>query len=125
MKYELVVIGLSGFLGSISRYLVYVWVGSRNLTTFPWATLFVNISGCLVIGFLSSIIERQVPYHRQLFLMGSVGFLGSFTTFSAFGLETLNLLRSQHIGLAILNIFANVIIGIAMAGLGRGLGQLL
>lgn len=125
MKQELIIVGMSGFLGSITRYMVYVWVGSRNLTSFPWATLFVNLMGCLIIGFISMMVERAVPYHRQIYLAVSVGFLGAFTTFSAFGLETLNLLRQQSLGLAVLNIILNVTMGLAMVLLGRTVGAII
>lgn len=119
MKYDLLAVGAAGFVGSVSRYLVYVWIGSRNTSSFPYTTLIVNLAGCFLIGAFSLLIERAVPQHRTLFLVGSVGFLGAFTTFSAFGLETLNLLRNQQPSLAIINALANVLFGIAAVWLGR------
>lgn len=116
---DFLIVGLSGFIGAITRYGVYVWYGSRGLTTFPWATLTVNVTGCLLVGYLSVTIS---PNHRQLFLLGAVGFAGAFTTFSAFGLETVTLLRAGQAGLAFLNVGANLILGMAAVLAGRILG---
>lgn len=125
MKQDLLIVGIGGFVGTMARYLVYVWMGSRNLNSFPWGTLLVNLIGCLAIGFISMAVEKMVPHHRQIYLAVSVGFLGAFTTFSAFGLETLNLMRQQQIGFAFLNIALNVIFGITMVWIGRTLGTVL
>ncbi len=125
LKYDLLIVGLSGFFGAIARYSVYLWVGNRSFISFPWATLSVNIFGCLLIGVLGTLIEHEIPYHRQLLLVGSIGFLGAFTTFSAFGFETLTLLRNQQIVFALLNVMANVVFGISAVWLGRSLVLLL
>lgn len=121
MKSDLLLVGAGGFAGSISRYLIYVWFTNRNLTSFPWATLLINVSGCLVIGIVSGLIERAVPQHRFLFLAGSVGFLGGFTTFSAFGLETLNLIKNQGVAIAFANVLASVVVGVLAVWIGRSL----
>lgn len=114
-----VMVGLGGLTGSLARYLVYLWLGSKNAATFPWATLTVNMAGCLAIGFLSGLVERNIPQSKELYLLGSVGFLGAFTTFSAFGLETLNLLRHQQTILALINVLASLVFGILLVYLGR------
>lgn len=119
MNQELLIVGIGGFIGSIVRYLVYVGFAQKNWTDFPWATLSINVLGCFIIGFLSAWLEKALPNHRQIYLAGSVGFLGAFTTFSAFGLETLNLLKNQGFLLALANILANVLIGLAAVWLGR------
>jgi CrcB protein len=116
---DLLFIGIGGFAGSIFRYLIYLSFASRNLTIFPYATLIINLVGCLAIGVVSVMIEKAVPQSRVLYLMVSVGLLGGFTTFSAFGLETLNLLENQQTQLALLNILANVLLGLAAVWIGR------
>lgn len=123
MKNELLIVGTAGFLGSISRYLIGVWIGGRNSTAFPIATLLVNLVGCFLIGILSILVERSFPQHRSLYLFGSVGFLGAFTTFSAFGLETLQLLRNQQPSLAFANVIANVALGLVAVWAGRSLAS--
>ncbi|MBY0316036.1 MAG: fluoride efflux transporter CrcB [Bdellovibrionales bacterium] len=116
---DIFIVGLGGFLGATSRHLVYLWFGARNWTSFPWATLFINILGCFLIGALSLWIEKSLPYHRTVFLLASVGFLGAFTTFSAFGLETFNLLKQQQVPWALMNIIASITLGLVAVVLGR------
>jgi CrcB protein len=118
MKYEMLAVGVGGTLGSLCRYLVYVWMGSRTTGTFPYATVGVNIAGCFLIGLIGGILERHFPGNRILSLSLTVGFLGSFTTFSAFGLETLNLMRGQAYAYALWNVLANVLIGLLAVWLG-------
>jgi fluoride exporter len=118
---ELILVGIGGVLGSISRYLVYVWFNAKAWNQFPWATLSINVVGCLFIGIIGGLIERSVPFHRNLYLIGSVGFLGAFTTFSAFGIETLSLIRVEGIVPAMANIFANVALGLIAVWIGRAL----
>jgi len=86
------VIALGGALGAVSRYLAGAWVQSALGPEFPWGTWTVNLVGCLAIGFaMVWLSETLAPAElRQLVVMG---FLGSFTTFSTFGLETVEMLR--------------------------------
>ncbi len=120
MMREVFLIGIGGFFGSISRYLVYVWFSARpGLTSFPWATLVVNLFGCFLIGVISLWLEKSLPQHRQIYLFCSVGFLGAFTTFSAFGIETLLLLKNSHHVLAIANISLNIVVGLIAVFCGR------
>ena len=97
-------VGLGGFLGAVSRYSVGLILPT---TVFPWATLVVNAIGCLAIAILAA---RALPTHVSLFLIP--GFLGAFTTFSAFGLETMRLLQNNQPWLAAANIAANLFIGL-------------
>lgn len=111
-------VALGGALGSMARYGVGLAVHS---TTFPYATLIVNVAGCLCIGLALPTIERaasMTPEFRQLVV---VGFLGGFTTFSAFGSETIALMRLGA-GVALLNVAANVVAGLAAVAIGRAIG---
>lgn len=84
-------VGCGAFLGANARYWIGVWVRSIAPSGFPWATLGINVLGCFLIGLvMGTSWGRQTP--TQLFLV--VGVLGGFTTFSAFGFETLTLLRT-------------------------------
>lgn len=121
MKLEILIVGVSGFFGSIARFLIYLWMNPRNSTSFPFATLLINLSGCFLIGIMGGLVERAVPFHRHFFLIGSVGFLGAFTTFSAFGYETFALLRAEQSLLAGANIAANVVLGLLVVWVGRSL----
>jgi CrcB protein len=88
-------IALGGALGSVARHWLTETVSARLDGPFPWGTFFVNLSGCLVIGFIASLPGpgwRQFsPTETRAFFM--VGLCGGYTTFSAFSLQTINLLR--------------------------------
>jgi CrcB protein len=89
MDFELV--GIGGALGSMTRYGVGLVVHS---TTFPYATLLVNVIGYLCIGLALPSLEKAAALSPEMRLLLIVGFLGGFTTFSAFGSESIALVRS-------------------------------
>jgi len=111
-------IGTGGALGALSRYWMYNGVHALLGRSFPYGTLTVNVFGSLAIGFLYVwLFDRlNVGSDWRAFLV--VGFLGAFTTFSAFSIETLNLLQQGSISKSLVNIFANVVICVAAAWLG-------
>jgi len=117
-------VALGGALGSMARYGVGQFVQARLMPArFPVATAVVNLSGCFVIGLIAGLIVSdrltlRVPA-REFVL---VGLLGGFTTFSAFGLETLTLLRGNAPGVAAANIALQVVGGLAAAWVGYQLG---
>lgn len=119
----ILIVSLGGALGAACRYLTYIWIRSRTNHHFPLGTLLVNILGCFAVGALMVMIEKSVPYHRHILLLGVTGFLGSYTTFSAFGFETLHLIRTNQIGWAFLNVLANVCIGLGAVWVGRIVGS--
>ncbi|MGY0635257.1 fluoride efflux transporter CrcB [Luteimonas sp. A478] len=110
-------VGLGGFLGSVARYALAVALGAAPTDRFPWATFAVNCLGCLLIGVLvGASAKASVSEPVRLFLV--TGFLGGFTTFSAFGLESLILLRRGETSLALLYILGSVLVGITAVWLG-------
>ena len=102
-----------GALGTLARYVASGLAHRVSDTLFPLGTLVVNASGSLLIGIVWALWEDSAmpPYIRTFLL---IGFFGGFTTFSSFSLETMNLVRDNEMKLAVLNILANNIIGIAM-----------
>ncbi len=116
---DVLAVGIGGFLGCIARYLVSVlFVRLFDEPTFPFATLTVNVVGCLLIGWLGTLAEsaQLISPPMQLFLI--VGFLGGFTTYSAFGYQTLTLVQDGHSLTAFLNIAAHIIFGFGAVWLG-------
>ena len=110
-------VGLGGFIGSVARYAVSVGVAAAPADRFPWATFAVNLLGCLLIGLLvGASAKASVSDPVRLFFV--TGILGGFTTFSAFGLESLTLLRRGDTGLALVYILGSVLVGIAAVWLG-------
>ncbi len=88
-------VGMGGFLGCIARYLVGVMVAHLVAApVLPYATLLVNVVGCLLIGVLSTLAERPAGLSPPLHLFLSVGLLGGFTTYSTFGSQTVTLART-------------------------------
>lgn len=112
-------IGIGGFFGAISRYLLSTWSVSLMGDSLPYGTLVVNVVGSFIIGILALLFEHVIaPEYRALFI---TGFLGSLTTFSAFSLET-TLLLMQHAYLkAIAHIALNVILSIGATVLAMAL----
>ncbi len=117
---KLIIIGLGGFVGAILRYGISggIQAASKSIS-FPFGTLGVNIIGCLFIGLLSYLAETRgiLSPESRLFLM--IGLLGSLTTFSTFGNETLELMRDSAFILAAANIAAQVFFGLTAVWCGR------
>lgn len=90
MTVAMVVLG--GAIGAPLRYLLEVFVRSRHTSAFPWGTFAVNVSGSLVLGVVAGVVDSVAAPEWLLPLVG-VGVCGAFTTFSAFGLETVRLLE--------------------------------
>ena len=127
MQYLYVFLG--GGLGAVCRYLATTAIGVRFGMTFPFGTLFVNTLGsfliALIMGFLLTMAKANNLLTEPLRLLLTVGFLGGFTTFSSFSMETLTLLRSGSIVLAISNIAANVVLCLIAAILGLYLATMI
>lgn len=116
---HLLLVGIGGFVGSIGRYAVGVWaLQSLGQQKFPWGTFAVNLLGCLLIGLLAALAERYQLFDARWRLLLMTGLIGGFTTFSAFGLETVALLRRGDIGIAVLYVVASVLLGLAAVWLG-------
>ncbi len=116
---------IGGSLGAVSRWGVQHWVDGRfgAGTPFPWGILVVNLAGCFLFGWLFGILENRTWGSEAMRLAIFTGFLGSFTTFSTFGWNTLELLRNGAIILALANVGASVILGLVAVWLGLLLGR--
>ena len=120
---KLLLIGLGGFLGAISRYLVQTLLTTRYPGTFPWGTFAVNIIGCLFIGIIYGLAERHKLLNEEMRLLLSVGFCGSFTTFSAFSAENLNLFQLGNYTTLGLYITASILLGLGAVFAGVLMGR--
>jgi fluoride exporter len=123
MKILLVMVG--GSIGALSRYSISLLAARLFGTKFPWGTLAVNLSGCFLIGLAFALAERGVGIMNpsiRLFFM--TGFLGALTTFSTFGLETVNSVRSGTHLVTVANFLGNNVIGLALVFLGMLAGRL-
>lgn len=118
---EILVVGLGGFCGALGRYALSGWVQRLSGSTFPWGTWTVNVVGCLAIGILMGLADTRLALTPEVRVFLGIGLLGSMTTFSTFGYETVELLRGSQPGLALGNIAANVVLGCGAVLLGRAL----
>jgi len=109
-------VGLGGFFGASSRYFMGRLLQSQ--VGFPFATLFVNVVGSFLIGVLSVWLFQRSQFGDELRLLLMVGFLGSFTTFSAFSLETLALIQAGHLLKAFVNVASNIALSLIAVWLG-------
>lgn len=117
---KLIVIGVGGFIGAIARYGISGWVSKWSSDSpFPYGTLAVNLIGCFIIGIVMTLVEDGRIFTPQIRLFITVGVLGSLTTFSTFGYETIELLRAGSMKLLLFNIGANLILGLLAVMLGR------
>jgi fluoride exporter len=109
-------IGLGGALGALARTVVYQLLAYRD-GGMPWATVLVNLSGAFALGVVIEMGVRRPGWDLVVFGVG-IGFLGAFTTFSTFGLETVRLLQRNELGVALVSVLLNVVGAVTAAALG-------
>ena len=110
-------VALLGGAGAVCRFLVDRTVTSRLARPFPLGTLVVNLSGALLLGFLGGLV---LPPHVAL--LAGTAFVGSYTTFSTWMLETQRLTEERRMGPAFANIAVSVVLGVGAAAFGLWLG---
>jgi len=120
-RYLLIALGAA--LGANARYLVGVWAGNRLGADFPYGTLIVNIIGSFVLGFLLILGTGRLQLSPEARLLLAVGFLGSFTTFSSYAVESLNLWREASLWRSLLNVVGNNLLGLLAVILGAALAR--
>lgn len=113
-------IGVGGFFGSISRYLVGGFVHKiLDQPFFPYGTLAVNILGCFLIGLLNGVAESRQFFSPELRSLVFIGFLGGFTTFSTFGFESFSFMRDGQYSSTIVNVGFHIVLGISAVVFGH------
>ena len=118
MDRSLFLVGIGGFLGSVARYLVSVLFAGYLSTTFPFATLSVNIVGCFLIGVLFALSDRGNILSPEWRIFLTTGFCGGFTTFSTFSYESLRLMQDGELLFLALYVLTSVVVGFAATYLG-------
>lgn len=120
-KYLLIAVG--GALGSVARYWVGATVGGRMSVRFPYGTLVVNLTACLVIGFTLTWLGEHMEMDPAWRFLIPVGFVGAYSTFSTYEWETLQTLRSGAFALAMLYAGGSLVLGLAATWLGAVLAE--
>jgi CrcB protein len=114
----LIAIAVGGALGALSRHGVAMVFGRATDTGFPWSTFIVNVTGSLVAGFLA----QRFAGNELVRNAAVVGFLGAYTTFSAFSVQTIRLIEHGSLALAAVYVVASLAAGLLAAGAGIALG---
>lgn len=116
---------IGGITGTFARYFLAGVVYELLGTNFPYGTLAVNLSGCFIIGVLTTITENKFLLNPNLRVLLMIGFCGAFTTFSTFMLETSNLIKDGEAMRAFMNVLLSVVIGFIVFRIGVLLGDLI
>jgi CrcB protein len=112
------IVGLGGASGSMLRYAVQKIFQVQTAAAFPTGTLLVNIAGCFLIGILWSLVSRSLTWNDEMKLLLMTGFCGGFTTFSAFTLEGIGLLKENKTALFFIYLTASVVGGLLATFIG-------
>jgi fluoride exporter len=117
-------LSIGGIVGTIARYLIAAWMPSLLGADFPWGTLAINLSACVLIGVFQSLAGRAMlgPQARLLLM---TGFCGAYSTFSTWILETSNLAADGELLRAALNFVGSGVAGFVLLRIGMWLGTVL
>ena len=119
---QCLMVGAGGFLGAVARFLVSMFCGRALGTAFPIGTLVVNLSGSMFLGWFLTVIRQRTIVSDNTRLAIAVGFVGAYTTFSTFMLESGSLLEDGSGIKAMLNLLGSVMLGLFAVRAGIWLG---
>jgi fluoride exporter len=121
---NVLLVAIGAAIGGVARYLIGGWLASLLGADFPWGTAFVNITGAFAIGVVLVLVQGgALPAGARPFV--AVGILGGYTTFSTYSYETLELITDSNYGVAVINVFVQLILGFIGVYLGVVLGRLI
>lgn len=123
---NLIAVSLGAIAGALSRYYISLWFLQRFGIAYPYGTFVINITGCFVMGFFFTLsAERIMTISPEIRLLVATGFLGSYTTFSTYGLETITLLCAQGFVTALTYWLGSALVGILSVQMGVIVARLL
>jgi CrcB protein len=115
-------IGIGGFAGAVARYILGTYIGSRFGVRFPYGTFVINVTGSFLVGFSVVLLSRTTAGRYWRYLI-PIGFIGAYTTFSAFEYETLRAIQDGQPVTAMLNVVLSLVIGFVAVWAGSVLGR--
>jgi CrcB protein len=118
-------ISIGAVLGANLRYWVGDWAAQRFGSGFPYGTMLVNLTGSFLLGLLVSLTFEHFIIDPRLRILLTIGFLGSYTTFSTFAYESVTLITQGQWGLGLFNLLGSTMLGVLFAALGIWLGKIL
>jgi fluoride exporter len=118
-------VALGGALGSIARYWVGASVAGRTGTRFPWGTLIINITACVLLGFTMTWLGKRTTINPDFRFLVPIGFIGAYSTFSTYEWEAFSTMRAGAVMLAAVYIASSVVLGLAATWGGAWLAEVL
>ncbi len=115
---KIMLLALAGALGTVARALVVLLTQKLTGPRFPWGTVAVNLSGCLLFGLLWTLAEERGRIGPELRTIALVGFMGAYTTFSSFVNDSVGLAQAGRTGAALFNVGLQNVLGVACFLLG-------
>ena len=118
MLKNLLIVGAGGFIGSVMRYLVQIYVEKGLVSTFPWGTFIANVAGSFIIGIVYALAEKGSLMNSEWRMFLAVGICGGFNTFSSFAFNNFMMIEERSIGQMLLNVGGSLFFGIMAVYLG-------
>ncbi|MEI7772179.1 MAG: fluoride efflux transporter CrcB [Chloroflexales bacterium] len=122
---NMLVVAVGAAVGANLRYLISTWAAQRFGSGFPYGTLLINVTGCLVIGIVLTLAATKITLSEPLRLLVVTGLLGGYTTFSSFGYEAFALIGGGNWAGAAIYLAGSLSLGLGAVFLGAGLVRLL
>ncbi len=116
---NLLLVMIGGFFGAICRFSLGELIHTNN--GFPLTTILINLSGCFILGWFLTYVSLNKKIRPEFTLIIGTGFIGSFTTFSTFSVETLNLFHEGLVFMAVIYVLTSTVLGILLAYAGHNL----
>jgi CrcB protein len=116
-------VGIGGFFGAAARYLIDGWVSQRSGGAFPWGTFVINLSGSFLLGVLFALTIERAALPAEIRAPVMIGFVGAYTTFSTWMLESWRLLEDGALLAAVGNVAGSVVLGVVALVLGLWVGR--
>lgn len=117
-------ISIGAIAGALSRYYLGLWFTQLFGTEFPYSTLIINVSGCFVMGFFTTLaLGRFIAIHPDIRLLVTTGFLGSYTTFSTYELDTAKLLQERNLEVDLVYWLSSAVLALLSLLLGNALAE--
>jgi CrcB protein len=120
---KFIMVGIGGFLGAVARFWLGSYIIGKMGTRFPYGTFVINISGSFLVGLILTLLEQKGQWSSNWRYLIPIGFIGAYTTFSAFEYETLRSVQEGQFLMSFLNVTLSVVVGFAAVWAGFAAGK--
>jgi CrcB protein len=119
-----IAVGLGAIAGALCRYFIGQWLTQTLATGFPIGTMLINLSGCFLMGLVTTLVARRFALSPDVTLLITTGFLGAYTTFSSYELDTARLVEARNLQADLKYWVGTPLLGFLCFSAGVGLGRL-